>query len=256
MRRQQETAMQTVPVTSAGRSRRAALAARMLAAAAGCAILCGCNTVQVAAVPDVPTDYRMRHPIVIKEADRTMEVFVGNSRGALTPAQRASVLAFAQTWRNEATGGVVIDLPADTANARAAAESMHEIRSILAATGVPPHAIVVRPYHPGPRKLATVRINYPRIAAEAGPCGLWTKDIGPSFERDYNENQPYWNLGCATQRNLAAMVENPADLVQPRGETPPYAPRRSVVLDKYRKGESTATVYPNDDKSKISNVGK
>jgi len=242
--------MQTVPIP-AGRLRLAALGA-----AVACALLCGCNTVQVAAVPDVPTDYRQRHPIVIKEADRTMEVFVGTNRGALSPAQRGDVLAFAQTWRKEATGGVVIDLPSGTGNARAAAESVREISSILAATGVPPHSIVVRDYQPGPRKLATVKINYPRIAAEAGPCGLWTRDIGPSFDRNYNENQPFWNLGCSTQRNLAAMVENPADLVQPRGETPPYAPRRSVMLEKYRKGESTATVYPNDDKSKISNVGK
>jgi len=28
-----------------------------------------------------------------------------------------------------------------------------------------------------------------------------------------------------------------------------------VVLDKYRKGESTATAYPNESKAKISDVG-
>ena len=66
-------------------------------------------------------------------------------------------------------------------------------------------------------------------------------------DRDYFENQPYWNLGCASQRNLAAMVDNPADLVQPRGETPAYTMRRTTVLDKYRQGESTATTYPADD---------
>jgi len=51
------------------------------------------------------------------------------------------------------------------------------------------------------------------------------------------------------------MVDNPADLVQPRGDTAAYAARRSVVLDKYRKGDSTATTYPNENKGKISNVG-
>ena len=70
------------------------------------------------------------------------------------------------------------------------------------------------------------------------------------------ENRPYWNLGCAYQRNLAAMVDNPADLVQPRGETPIYAARRTQALDKYRKGEATATVYPNANEGKISDVGK
>ena len=52
------------------------------------------------------------------------------------------------------------------------------------------------------------------------------------------------------------MVENPADLVQPRGETPAYTARRTIVLDKYRKGESTATVYPDENAGKISDVGK
>jgi pilus assembly protein CpaD len=43
-----------------------------------------------------------------------------------------------------------------------------------------------------------------------------------SFNRDYFENQPIWNLGCVSQRNLAAMVDEPADLLQPRGETHAY----------------------------------
>ncbi len=56
------------------------------------------------------------------------------------------------------------------------------------------------------------------MAAQAGPCGLWPDDLGPSNDMKHFDNQPYYNLGCATQRNLAAMVENPADLVQPRGK--------------------------------------
>ncbi len=52
------------------------------------------------------------------------------------------------------------------------------------------------------------------------------------------------------------MVDNPADLVQPRGESPAYTPRRTVVLEKYRKGEGTATTYPNADQGMISDVGR
>jgi pilus assembly protein CpaD len=68
--------------------------------------------------------------------------------------------------------------------------------------------------------------------AEAGPCGVWPKDLGPSVDGDDFSNNPYWNLGCATQRNMAAMVANPADLVQPRGESPAYEQRRSDAIDK------------------------
>ncbi len=65
-----------------------------------------------------------------------------------------------------------------------------------------------------------------------------------------------WNHGCATQRNLAAMVDNPADLVQPRGETPAYTMRRTTVMEKYRAGSPPATQYPDADAGKISDLGK
>ena len=222
---------------------------------AGCALLvCGCNTDQQQVAPDVPTDYRLRHPITISESAHTLEVFIGSNRGALTPPQRADVLAFAQTWRREATGGVVVDLPVGTSEARSAAEAMREIGSILTASGVPPKGIMVRNYHPPQGDLAPIRITYPKIIAQAGPCGLWPEDTGPSFNRDYFENQPPWNFGCASQRNLAAMVDNPADLVQPRSETPAYMMRRTTVLNAYRAGQPTATQYPSTDVPKISGV--
>lgn len=225
---------------------------------AGCALfLCACNTdQQVTAGPDVPSDYRLRHPITISEADHTLEVFVGSNRGDLNAGQRAEVAAFAQTWKREATGGVLVDLPVGTSNERAAAEAMRTIRSILAASGVPPDGVAARGYRPTGGGLATIRISYPRISAQVGPCGIWPADIGPSFNRDYFENQPPWNQGCATQRNLAAMVENPADLVQPRGETPVYEARRTVVVEKYRSGTTSQTQGQSTDSAKISDLGK
>jgi pilus assembly protein CpaD len=52
------------------------------------------------------------------------------------------------------------------------------------------------------------------------------------------------------------MVENPSDLVQPQPETPPYTVRRSEAFEKYRKGNSTTTTYPEADKAKLSDTGK
>jgi len=245
--------VRTVTAESRGQAR---LAIRAGLVTGFALLVCACNTdQQVAGVPDAPTDYRMRHPITIREANRTLELFIGSNRGALSPTQRAEVLAFAQTWKREATGGVVIDLPVGSSNERAAAEAVHEVSSILAATGVPPQGIATRNYQPAGGALATLRITYPKIAAQAGPCGLWPENIGPSWNRDYFENQPVWNLGCASQRNLAAMVDNPADLVQPRGETAAYEMRRTTVGERYRLGISPATTGT-PDAGKISDLGK
>lgn len=236
--------------------RHGARAGRFAAAAALAASLAGCYTATHRTVDAVPDDYRERHPITLQEGTRTIALFIGSSRGDLTPAQRADVLALAQRWKHEATGGIVIDVPAGTANAHAAADATHEITSILTLAGVPPQGVLVRSYRPvNPGRLAAVRLTYPRIAAKAGPCGLWPHDLGPADVAEYEQNKPYWNLGCSTQHNLAAMIDDPADLVQPRGETPAYEARRTMVLDKYRRGESTAATNPNENKGKISDVG-
>ncbi|MGX9390009.1 CpaD family pilus assembly protein [Nitrobacteraceae bacterium UC4446_H13] len=206
----------------------------------------------------IPDDYRLRHPIAIQEADQSIAIFVGNGRGGLNASQRAEIVALGRTWMREGTGAIVIDVPSHTPNARAAGDSLREIKSLLAASGIPARGIVVRNYHPTDAQVfAAIRVSYPRITASAGPCGLWPEDLGPSVKsKSYLENTNYWNFGCASQRNLAAMVDNPSDLVQPRPEGPAYNARRTTVLEKYRKGESTATTYPDADKGKISSVGQ
>src|ERR1700692_2234162 len=203
--------MHTVRTMLTGRRGSAATALRAAIVIGFGLLVCSCQTDQrITAAPDVPYDYRLRHPITITEAERTLQIFIGSNRSELSAEQRAEVLAFAQTWKQEATGGVLIDLPTGTVNEAAAAAALREIQSILAATGVPPKSMMVRNYPANARTLATVRITYPKITAQAGPCGMWPEDIGPTFNRDYFENPPHWNLGCASQRNLAAMDENPS----------------------------------------------
>jgi len=221
--------------------------------------LAGCYsyTAQEIALEQIPNDYRQRHPMVLKEAPRTVELFIGNRRGTLNAEQRAQVLSFAQAWRREGTGGVMIDVPSGTPNERSAMAALQEVRSILSSAGVPAEAVATRPNTADdPRKLATMRLHYPKVTADAGPCGLWPHDLGPTYEREHFENRQYYNFGCSNQRNIAAMVDNPVDLVQPRSEIPSYTGRRTTVLDKHHKGESSATVYPDASKGKISDVGQ
>jgi pilus assembly protein CpaD len=244
-----------------GRNRDARAAIRIFAIALAASTLAGCYpaTVPYTAVPapTYPNDYRKRHPIALREGTRVVEVFIGSNRGALTPSQRADVLSFTQVWKGESTGGILIDVPSGTKNGFASSQAAREIRSIIAATGIPDNMVGVRPYQPDdPAKLAVVRMSYSKIVAEAGPCALWPDDLGPTYNLGHLENRPYWNLGCANQRNLAAMVANPADLVQPRGESPSWTARRTVVLEKYRAGQSPETIYPNADRGKVSDVAK
>lgn len=232
---------------------------RTAGALVGLAVVLGaCTHTEEAVTASVPDDYRLRHPIAIQEADRSVVIFVGHARGGLSASQRADVMGIAQAWLREGTGAINADLPVNTPNARAAADAFREIHALLTAAGVPPRGIIVHHYHPDdPRQMATIRLNYPKISAIAGPCGVWPEDLGPSIKnKGYFDNKPYYNFGCAYQRNMAAMVDNPSDLVQPRPETPAYTARRTEGFEKYRKGAPTSTLYPEAEKAKLSDTGK
>jgi pilus assembly protein CpaD len=218
-------------------------------------LLAGCYGPKEHADTLYPNDYRLRHPITLREWQQTVEVFVGRNRGGLSPEQRADVMSFAGQWRRQATSGVLIDMPNGAGVRRAASDSLREIHSILNANGVPGRAVRVRSY--ASANPPSIKLSYTQLSATAGPCGRWPHDLGPVQDPVYQQNLAYWNLGCSTQRNLASRVDNPADLVQPRGETPAYQARRSVALDKYRKGESSSATNPTGyDPATLSDVGK
>jgi pilus assembly protein CpaD len=231
---------------------------RMAGVLVGLAVMLGACAHHEEVTASVPNDYRLRHPIAIQEADRSVVIFVGHGRGSLSVSERSDVVGVAQSWLHEGTGTIVADVPVKTSNAAAAAATFREINALLVAAGVPPRGIAVHRYHPdNPRQMATIRLNYPKISAVAGPCGLWPEDLGPAINnKSYFENKPYYNFGCAYQRNMASMIDNPSDLAQPRAETPAYTVRRTEAFEKYRKGTPTATIYPDGEKAKLSDTGK
>jgi pilus assembly protein CpaD len=238
--------------------RAAAAGTRVMLIVCAAAFAAGCTAVAPSPAPFVSAkaDYRSRHPITVKEGTHTLTLFVGPGRGGLTPGQRAEVAAFAHNWRREATGGFTIDRPVGGPNERASLDTLKEVLSIIVQVGVPNSGIGIRPYAADGGRIAPLLLNYPQVAATAGPCGLWPDDLGPSYDPKHYENQQYHNFGCATQRNLASMVANPHDLIQPRSEAPIYTAKRTFGAEKWRKGESPATTYTDSQKGAISDLGK
>lgn len=206
----------------------------------------------------IPSDLRDRHPIQINEGIHSVQMFVGSGRSGLTPEQRALSGAFASQWRRYGSGPLTIVLPVNVSNEMSSSRTVRELRSLLAASGVPQRAILIRAYQSNdPSNIAPIRLTFPAVRAQvANRCHAGVDDLGPTPTFQSVQNYPYSNFGCATQHNLAASVANPEDLVQPRAETPVYAARRRQVLDKYRQGQDPSTTYSSSSNAAVSTVGR
>ena len=168
-------------------------------------------------------------------------------------------MGLAASWQHEATGAITADVPVDTPNARAAADSFREIQALLAAAGVPPRGLTMHRYHPeDPRQMAAIRLSYPKIKAVAGPCGLWPEDLGPSVN-----NKGYYENKSVLQFRLRLSAQHGGDgrqSVRP-GATAPrnaslYGATQRRLSRNIARARPTTTTYPEAEKAKLSDTGK
>ncbi|GGE33196.1 pilus assembly protein [Agaricicola taiwanensis] len=204
--------------------------------------------------------YRDRHPIVVTEAAETLDLVPGGGPGGLTERQREDIRGFAKEWREQGRGLVRIEMPKGGATDTAAAHTVRGIRTELTAGGIPSRAMTTSTYPAShPAQLAPVRLSFPKLAADvASVCGQWPEDIGNSLtSRQGRNNGDYSNFGCAYQKNMAAMIADPEDIIRPRAETPASGARRATIMDKYIKGEATGAQPPiGSEDTSISEVGQ
>lgn len=200
--------------------------------------LAGCKT-DHSATGSLPTDgYRTTYPIVLTEAQETMDIPVGYGSAGLGTATRDSVRAFASDASRRGTSGLVILAPAGSANEATAGYLAREVRKQAIAGGLSGSLIEIRPYRVSdPGANAPIRLSYSRVKAVSPPCGVWSGNMLP----DWSGTDDGAEFGCSNQANLAAMVSEPTDLITPRAQTSIPAWRRQVTLQKYGAGGFSGT---------------
>lgn len=185
-----------------------------------------------------------RHPILVSQKPTTMTISVPRGSSGLSPKARADVVSFSQRVGSDASDSrLVIQAPSGAANDVATAAAVHEIRDLLVSSGHAESSVIVEAYQAGGDRQPPVKVSYLRYVAEGPECGHWPTNL--AYEPN---NLPMHNLGCANQKNFAAMVVNPGDLIGPRAVTARPGERRDVVWDKYQKGEDTASRKAEDGK--------
>jgi pilus assembly protein CpaD len=205
--------------------------ARLAALAIVAGLLASCGTRDNQATGAIPDDYRTRHPIVLAEAEHTIDIPVASGDTRLTQGTRDVIRGFAAAYRNASSGIVQIMLPRGSANSHAAQIVRKDIRRLLAQSGVPANRMIENAYEAGATgDAAPIRLSYVAITAQTGPCGEWPEDM----TLNTLQNRNYHNFGCATQSNLAAQIANPTDLIGPRQMSPVDAAQRAEVIDAWR----------------------
>jgi pilus assembly protein CpaD len=227
---------------------------RPLGALAGCAVLVGaCAPDRIVTGSTYPHDYKVRHPIILADAARTLDVFVVGS-GLVEGRQAEDLRAFVAEYRRYGQGPVVAQMPSGARTDAIAPRTLAAIRAVMDDRGLGPIPLAVSPYAVSdPLLAAPIRLSFQRLQAKvATKCGQWPQDLGGSDPQVNYGNQPYWNLGCAAQANLAAQVADPIDLVRGRAEGRADTMRHVKDIQDLRDGKDPSTVYRQDNQNRIN----
>jgi pilus assembly protein CpaD len=188
-------------------------------------------------VGGIPLDYRARHPIVLNEQEKTLDIPVASGARELGIPVRSNIRGFAAEFAAAGTGSIFVILPSGSPNAHSVRALKGEILQALIDGGAARNRVIFQHYDASAHgSAAAVRLSYNAVTASAGPCGNWPDDM---TDTKYNRN--YYDFGCSSQANLAAIIANPVDLMGPRQSSQIDATQRAAVIQDYQSGPRGAS---------------
>ena len=197
-------------------------------------------------------NYDQRHALRLQQQEATLPLLVGAHASGLTHGDRTALSGFMQSYAAQGEGALRIRVPQGSQNAHAAMAALADIHDVVASAGGNPSAVRVERYDVGnPNAHAPIMVIFDRLEAVTNECGTWADTFNPALEQS-----DYYNFGCASQANFGAMLEDPRDLVRPRGVGHPDAGRRAEVLAAYRRGEPTATQPSEGNAASVAQIGQ
>ena len=202
-------------------------------------LLAGSCTTQFHKDPDNFDDPAVNHPITVEPSYQSLKL--SYAAGGLDVADREKLDGFVTDYRMHGNGKISIAVPGGAGMQQVVTALADRINEL----GVSRDRILV-----ATTQGAQVELNYISYQARTGACGDWSEDLFYTAE-----NRTAANLGCANQRNLAAMVADPRDLLGPRAMDGGDAVRRQTVIGNYESGKVSGADKSSDQKATISDVG-
>ncbi|MES1198991.1 MAG: CpaD family pilus assembly protein [Pseudomonadota bacterium] len=191
-----------------------------------------------------------RHKIDVEATGARLDIQVARDEVALNAETQTALDAFATSYIRTGHGAMILSTPSGGDNADAAAIVAQQTRLALVDRGVPYAAIAGSSYDASGQPAAPIVLRFTTYEAHAPECApIYTQDFAHQ-----SNNQPWPSFGCATQANLAAMVEDPHDLIAPRDEDARDGARRETVMTAYRNGTHTSAERTSDERVSISSA--
>jgi pilus assembly protein CpaD len=214
-----------------------ALACTLLLSVTGCAK----RSPEITGSIESNPDYRERHPIVLAETPRVLEIYSIRGSAGLDLRQDQDIRSFAFEYKTSGRGTVVASLP----KGKSSDHSLSNIRRSLAAAGIPSRYIKVTSYHPlDLDSAAPIRLSFLKLQASVDSlCGQWKSDVTGASTSERFSNQSPSNFGCAYQSAIAAQVAYPLDLVRPRQEGEINIQKRIENIKSIGASKDPSTAY-------------
>jgi pilus assembly protein CpaD len=198
-------------------------------------LLPACNTVFNDA--DQALSVKDEHPIAVQQQAVTLTIAADRSLSDLSSIDKARLRAFADSYLTSGEGAITVTAPSGGPNDFFGQELAADIRNELYNHGVDWANMLGATYRVSSSSdVPEVILSYTNYVASASPCGDWSQELERRFR-----NMRSKNFGCAQQNNLAAMIANPKDLIEPAAVAATDAERQADVIDKYQRGAVTSS---------------
>lgn len=191
-----------------------------------------------------------RNEIGVTKRAEFLEIALPAEASELSDTDRTRIRSFVRAYAQSGHGPLVLSLPQASTNPQLAVTAIAEARAIAWESGVEYDEIAGEAHggaDTGPQPIILAYETYDAVAPEcASKASIDFSDVA--------SNNTLPTLGCSVRTNLAAMIADPADLLGNRELGAADNVRRDVILEKFRRGESTASVRSSQESGAISDA--
>lgn len=189
------------------------------------------------------------NPVKVAESVERLELYARPNGLELSQRDEQAVSAFMRAYAADGSGPLYINRPEAAMQTAGVSQTNALLDRLMSHSGVNPMTAQSGTYYTRPGDPAPVILSYrtlkavPQNCAYQGDLSLThTNGVTPEF-------------GCFASANLAAMISDPRQLLEPYPTQAPNAQRRQVVYDRYIQGVSTASERPEGQQQSSQQAG-